>query len=54
MHPDLIIAGTSSADPDPAADDELVDHINDSGAEILPSPTAAPSRISGSTGTGTA
>ncbi len=35
MHPDLIIAGTSSADPDPAADDELVDHINDSGAEIL-------------------
>ena len=33
--PDLRIAGTSSADPDPAADDMLVAEINNSGADVL-------------------
>lgn len=35
LFPGLRIAGTSSTDPNPAADDELVDEINRSGAEVL-------------------
>ncbi len=34
-HPDLKVAGTSSADPDPATDDRIVEEINRSGADVL-------------------